>query len=157
MGLQLVEGGIGHRSVELPLDDAGFIQHQNVGVVRRGESGGLLEFLFVVVDQEEMCPLIFGRAALDAVRGHAANQARHIFQHSDGVQGELAADALRPRLGLVLRSVSEAHDDNGGLAIREFDFLIKQVLAFNGGELLCQQGEGDHKRQQPHGAHPGIT
>ena len=139
------------------MDDAGFIQHQNVGVIGRGESGGLLEFLFVVVDQEEMGALVFRRAALDAVRSHAANQARHVFQHSDGVQGELAADALRPCLGLVLRGVSEAHDDDGGMGIRELDFLIEQILAFDRGELLCQQGQCQQEGGQPHGAHPGIT
>ncbi len=139
------------------MDNAGFIQHQNVGVIRRGESGGLLEFLFVVVDQKEMGSLVFRRAALDAVRGHAADQARHVFQHRDGVQRELAADALCPRFGLVLRSVSEAHDDNGGLAVGEFDLLVEQVLAFDGGELLCHQGQGQQERQEPHGAHAGIT
>lgn len=139
------------------MDDAGFIQHQNIGVVRCGETGGLLELLFVVVHKEEMRALVLRRAALDAVRGHAANQARHVFQHRDGVQGKLPADALRPRLGLVLRGVSETHDHNGSMAIWKLDFLIEQILAFDGGELLRQQGHCQQERGQPHGAHPGIT
>ncbi len=143
--------------MELPADDAGLVEYQDVGVIGRGKTGGLLEFLFVAVDQEEMFPLVFRGAAFDAVRGHAADQARHVFQDGDGVQGQLGSDALCPRLGLVLRSVSESYDDDGGMAIREFDLLVEQVLPFNGGELLGQQGQGQQERQQPHGAHPGIT
>lgn len=157
MSLQLAKRGIGYGSVELPLDDAGFIQHQDVGVVGRGETGGFLELLFIVIDEEEMGALAFGRAALDAVRGHAANQARGIFQDRNGVQGELAADALRPGLGLLLRRVSEADDNDGGMAVRKLDLLIEEVLALDGGKLLRQQGQDDGEGPQPHGAHPGIT
>jgi hypothetical protein len=157
LSLQLLESGVGDGAVKSPVDAGRLVEDQDVGVVGRGKTGGLLEFLFVVIDQEEMGALVFRNAALDAVRGHAANQARHVFQDGDGVEGEPGADAPGPRLGLVLRSVRESQDENGGMAIREFHLLVEQVLPFDGGELLRQQRQGQQKNEQPHGAHPGIT
>jgi hypothetical protein len=155
--LQLLQSGIGDGAVEFPANDAGFIEYEDVGVIGRGETGGLLEFLFVVVDQEEMLALVFRGAALDTVRGHTADEARRVFQYGDGVKGQLGSDALGPGFGLILRRVGEAYDDDGGTAVGEFQLPVEQVLAFNGRELLGQQGQGQQEYRQPHGAHPGIT